>query len=231
MILYLIRHGDPDYEHDCLTEYGKRQAEALARHLEKEGIQEIYSSPLGRARETASPLAERLHLPVTIEHWAKEMDLTVSSEDFSPRLCINIPTYRLRGEEFSKLGFRWYDAELFQGTPAKEIALTIQNGADDFFRRQGYIREGNLYRAEHPTDKSIALFCHGGIGLTLLAHLCGIPAPLMWANGLLETTGVTKLWLQDYGREYTSPRILYQDNTEHLLLFPDRKDKKEDLTL
>ena len=30
MRLLLIRHGDPDYEHDCLTARGRQEAAALA---------------------------------------------------------------------------------------------------------------------------------------------------------------------------------------------------------
>ena len=53
MRLIIVRHGDPDYENDCLTELGHYQAELVAKRLMDEGIQEIYSSPQGRARETA----------------------------------------------------------------------------------------------------------------------------------------------------------------------------------
>ena len=31
MRILLIRHGDPDYEHDTLTEKGRREAELLAK--------------------------------------------------------------------------------------------------------------------------------------------------------------------------------------------------------
>ena len=53
MRIIFVRHGEPDYVHDCLTEKGKIQAAAAAERLRDEGIAEIYSSPLGRARETA----------------------------------------------------------------------------------------------------------------------------------------------------------------------------------
>ena len=38
MRIIFVRHGEPDYEKDCLTETGKLQAEAAARRLEREGI-------------------------------------------------------------------------------------------------------------------------------------------------------------------------------------------------
>jgi probable phosphoglycerate mutase len=52
MRIILIRHGDPNYEKDCLTELGHKQAAAAAQRLLKEGIDEIYSSPQGRAMQT-----------------------------------------------------------------------------------------------------------------------------------------------------------------------------------
>ncbi|MBQ1206574.1 MAG: histidine phosphatase family protein, partial [Clostridia bacterium] len=55
MLLYVIRHGDPIYNPDSLTEKGKRQAEALARRLAVNGLDKIYSSPLVRAQQTAQP--------------------------------------------------------------------------------------------------------------------------------------------------------------------------------
>ncbi len=55
MRLLFIRHGDPDYEHDALTDVGKAEADALAKHILDWNIDEVYLSPLGRARATAVP--------------------------------------------------------------------------------------------------------------------------------------------------------------------------------
>ena len=52
MRLMIVRHGDPDYIHDSLTEKGKREAELLSKRLAKMDIQEFYQSPLGRAQLT-----------------------------------------------------------------------------------------------------------------------------------------------------------------------------------
>ena len=73
MRLIFVRHGEPDYEHDCLTERGQIQAEAAAERLREEGIEEIYSSPLGRAAETAAVTAEALGLPVKILDHMREL--------------------------------------------------------------------------------------------------------------------------------------------------------------
>ena len=51
----LIRHGDPDYEHDTLTEKGRREAELLARGHHRLRWEVVISLPSGRAMDTAQP--------------------------------------------------------------------------------------------------------------------------------------------------------------------------------
>ena len=55
MKLMLIRHAEPDYAVDSLTEKGRREAELLSRRLARiPDISGIYVSPLGRAQDTAA---------------------------------------------------------------------------------------------------------------------------------------------------------------------------------
>mgnify|MGYP003377265772 FL=1 len=54
MRLIFIRHGDPDYEKDSLTEKGWKEAALLAERAALWDISDIYCSPLGRAKATAS---------------------------------------------------------------------------------------------------------------------------------------------------------------------------------
>jgi probable phosphoglycerate mutase len=64
MRLIFVRHGEPNYELDCLTATGQAQAEAASARLAREGISKIYASTCGRALETAAPTAARLGLDV-----------------------------------------------------------------------------------------------------------------------------------------------------------------------
>ena len=73
MRIIFVRHGEPDYARDRLTEVGRAQAAAAAERLAGEGISEIYASPCGRASETASYAAKRLGLPVTILDYMHEI--------------------------------------------------------------------------------------------------------------------------------------------------------------
>jgi len=73
MLLYIVRHGDPNYTLDCLTERGKLQAEAVGKRIAASKIDRIFSSPMGRARETAAPACRLLGLEPTIEEWTHEI--------------------------------------------------------------------------------------------------------------------------------------------------------------
>ncbi len=76
-LLLLIRHGENDYtkKHKLaghlpdvhLNEHGQKQAQDLANALKGVPLKAIYSSPLERAMETATPIAESHGLKVVQE--------------------------------------------------------------------------------------------------------------------------------------------------------------------
>ncbi len=57
-----------------LDQEGRAQAERLAGRLSREKIDEVVTSPLERARETAEPIAARLNCPVSIADEINEID-------------------------------------------------------------------------------------------------------------------------------------------------------------
>ena len=83
--VYLIRHADAlpsagevvggGYDDQSLSELGRRQSMALAQRLSEVPIVAIYSSPIGRARQTASFIGEALGLEVYIDAGLREVDL------------------------------------------------------------------------------------------------------------------------------------------------------------
>jgi len=72
---YFVRHGETEMNVEQrvagsidtgLTALGRQQAREAAAVLAAHPITAIYTSPLGRARDTATPIAEVLGLPVTV---------------------------------------------------------------------------------------------------------------------------------------------------------------------
>ena len=60
MRLLIIRHGDPDYAKDSLTEKGWREAELLSRKISQMEVDYFYVSSLGRAKDTASLTLQKM---------------------------------------------------------------------------------------------------------------------------------------------------------------------------
>jgi phosphoserine phosphatase len=74
--LFLIRHGETDWNRNevfrgridiPLNAMGHLQAAALSRAMETRSIRKVYSSPLGRARETAGGIARFHGLDVMLD--------------------------------------------------------------------------------------------------------------------------------------------------------------------
>ena len=72
MRLMIVRHGEPNYEFDTLTERGWLEAASAAERLAKLKIQAFYVSPLGRAQDTASCTLKKMHRTAVTLDWLQE---------------------------------------------------------------------------------------------------------------------------------------------------------------
>ena len=141
MKLIFIRHGDPDYEKDSLTEKGWREAEILAKRVATWDIKQIYCSPLGRAKDTCSvSLKETGREAVTCD-WLKEFYYRIWDEqvnewticwDFYPR------DFNHRDDFHDK--DKWYETDIMKSGNIKEHALEVFAGIDELLEKHGYKR-------------------------------------------------------------------------------------------
>lgn len=77
----LIRHGDPDYERDSLTEKGWREAELLAERIAGIDVRAFYVSPLGRAKDTASLTLKKMNRTAIECEWLREFWVRIQRPD------------------------------------------------------------------------------------------------------------------------------------------------------
>ena len=233
MILYIVRHGEPIYGPDILTELGQKQAQALVRRFEKSGLDRIFSSPMGRARETAQPTADKLGLEIHIEPWTREIwpelalpwtediwdDYATNPPKGDLRFAMQLPGSYLRSEENHDLGDRWHEMKKLTAIEAKKAYedIVVAN-SDKFLKALGYerVRDG-VYKILKPSEERVALFCHAGFSLTWLPHLLAIPPHLFWAAFDITHSGVTILEFKDDGLGYATPRCLCLSDMSHIL--------------
>ena len=80
MKLIFIRHGEPDYSIDSLTEKGWREAEYLAQRISKLDVTEYFVSPLGRAQDTSKAPMKAVNRTAITKDWLREFNVKVDKE-------------------------------------------------------------------------------------------------------------------------------------------------------
>lgn len=218
MRLYIIRHAEPDYEHNTITKQGHHEAKALSQRLKHEGLTHLYSSPLGRAVDTARYTAKATRLEPVILPWTRELsDLKMAP--VPP--WGNLMAWDLAGEvirlERDHLTHRtWHRIPLFDQKKFRAEIARVGKNSDAFLKRHGYHRQGGRYRIMKGNKRRIAVFCHGGFGLTWLSHLLEIPLPLMWSGFWMAPSSVTTVLFDERSIRWATPRCLGFCDLSHL---------------
>lgn len=183
-VVLLIRHGENDWVGADrlagrtpgvhLNEKGKEQAQALAQLLSSQPISAVYSSPLERCLETAQPLAAQLGPAV-------EPEAGVIEVDYGDWRGGNL-------KELSKLP-EWKLVQHYPSTfrfPQGETLREVQHRAVSAVER---------IRMRHP-DQVVALFSHGDVIRTTLAHYLGVPLDL-FQRIVISTASISVLSIVD----------------------------------
>lgn len=219
MRILIIRHGDPDYEHDTLTEKGRREAQLLADRYAKEKIDYFYSSPLGRARHTCDYVAKAhgKQDKVVVKDWLQEFGkyhvLPTGEEkhifwDLLPEFWTKIDA--MYDHE------KWKEQDFYVTSGLTARYNEVVNSLDELLKQHGYVRNGRLYETKQGNHDTIAFFCHGGLEIVLLSHLCNIsPMPLAHHFGAL-TSSVTTLYTEERRKGKAVFRCASFGDTGHL---------------
>lgn len=219
MRIVFVRHGEPDYVHDCLTETGRVQALAAAERLREEGISEIYSSPLGRAAETAEATSRALGLPVRTLDFMRELQW--GSKDGNP-LFANGHPWDI-ADELARQGTElndpaWREHPYFKNNLVSDAVDLVEKGIDGWLLDLGYRREGPYYRCvrENDEQRTVALFSHGGSSAAAMGHMLNLPFPYVCGLLHLEFTGITILRLDRRPGTRTLPCLELGNDGRHI---------------
>ncbi len=219
MRLYIIRHADPDYENDTITPDGVMEARALAESLTDWGLTALYTSPMGRARKTASYTAETAGLPLQVLDWTMELShLRHPDTPYGSVAAWDIP-----GEVYLPIQYGEYRSESHDGFYPDEAGIDpelekLGTESDRFLEGFGYRREKHVYNVAPDAQETaqIAVFCHNGFGLAWLSHLLSIPYRLVWPGFWLAPTSVSTILLEKRSPQTAVPRALCIGGTSHL---------------
>lgn len=221
MRLIFIRHGDPDYENDTLTEKGWREAKLLSERTKNWAVDDIYVSPLGRAQDTASFSLQAWGKQAQTLDWLREFWYPVTDPS-TGRVGVPwdfMPEFFTKEELFYEKD-QWYDAPILASNPElKAQALHVFEQFDALLASYGYVREGRLYRVDESKKKkdvTLVFFCHLGVSLLLLGHMMGISPSVLWQSVFVAPTSVTVLNAEERMNHAAFFRAQVIGDTKHL---------------
>lgn len=243
MKIIFVRHGDPDYKNDSLTEKGWREAKLLSDRICKWDITDFYCSPLGRAKDTASCSLEKMNRKARILEWTKEFYYPINDPvtgrygvpwDLVPSCWCNDPLMFLKEE--------WVHSNIMEQNPEiDEKYKEVCKNLDDLLYTYGYIREENFYRMpdkkevfitstqspdnlekiagrqSEEKETVIVIFCHLGAICIMLSHLLNIPFPLLVHGFFLPPTSLTVLSTEERWSNEAYFRVQSMGDVHHLL--------------
>lgn len=222
MLFFYLRHGDPIYNPDSLTELGIQQAEALSKRLALYGLDKIYSSTSNRALMTARPTCDKLGLEPELVDFANEhhawVDLTVLENDKREWIFHNPKTLELLSDESVVcLGHKWYEHPEFKEYNFKNGMERIAAESDNFFENLGYerIKGTGKYKVINPNEQRVALFAHQGFGIAFLSYLLNIPYPIFSTHFDIGHSDMTVIEFKEIDG-YAVPRVLTLSSDSHL---------------
>lgn len=216
MRLLIIRHADPDYSIDSLTEQGRVEAKLLSERLVKEDIKAFYVSPLGRAKDTANYTLEKLQKTAAVCDWLREFPPLINKPnekkeivwDWLPQDWTKIPEFYDRD--------KWTEHEELKKGNVLTAYKYVCDGLDKLLKDHGYVREGNYYRVEKPNNDTIALFCHFGLECVLLSHLIGVSPMPLWHGTCAAPSSVTTVYTEERREGIASFRVCGFGDISHL---------------
>jgi probable phosphoglycerate mutase len=219
MLLYIVRHGDPIYETDSLTERGFRQAEAVGKRIAHSKIDKIFSSPMGRAKLTALPACKYLNKEMQIEEWTHEIEderLTTYPNGVLQSITkLDNNLFRENGQE--KLTYdEAFSVNAIKPTQMKKAVDFIEKNGNEFLEKLGYKYENGVYKILRKNEEKVALFCHSAFTKAWLSVLLHIPLHIVWSGLDITHSGVTIIEFKNHENGYTCPRCLCFSDTSHL---------------
>ncbi len=218
MKLLIVRHADPDYSIDSLTEKGWREAEYLSQRLSKLTVKDFYVSPLGRAKDTASLTLEKMGRTAVEYKWLREFMPSINRPDKAERSRVAwdwLPQDWTADERYYSAD-SWWDTEIMREGQVGEEYRWVTENFDRLLAEHGYRRDGNLYRVEEANNDTLVFFCHFGLECVLLAHLLHVSPMVLWHGVCAAPSSVTTVATEERRKGIASFRVLSFGDVSHL---------------
>lgn len=243
MRIIFVRHGEPDYSVDGLSERGIKEAMITAERIKKWNVKDYYVSPLGRALQTARPTLDATGRSATTLPWLREFSYPITDPtngrhsvpwDYVPSHWTNDPLM------FSQ--DKWMEAGGNNTNPElSEKAYEVWREMDKLLEKYGYYRKDRYYininreerffkstviddkrhlANEIPDEDAgdtIVMFCHFGVTCLILSHLLNIPFEPLAQGTLIPCCGITTVYTEERWGKEASFRLQSLGDVSHFI--------------
>lgn len=201
MKIYFVRHGETDWNKERkiqgqvdipLNEFGRHLARETAKGLRDVPFDVCFTSPLGRARETAEIILQGRDVPILEDKRILEMNFGV-----------------LEGKCCSKEG--WDVPDSFQMFFDDPVHYQAPEGGEDFQavrKRTGDFLNW-LFAQEQYRGSTVLVTTHGAAMAGLLNNLKKKPLAEYWGVGVHKNCGVTEVDVTDGRIDIISENKVY----------------------
>ena len=185
----------------------------MAVELAKEDFDEVLTSPLDRARETAAPLYAHLGRNEVVDEWLREIRSPIWQG--TPREKADVAFAEERKRPSHE---RWHGLSELGGEANRDFIERIRDGCENFLRERGIEVVPGELPVWNIADQSrrICLVAHAGTNSCVISYLLGLrPTPWEWDRFVLGHASITRLEALELGDGYTFALSRLSD-VEHL---------------
>lgn len=220
MHLIFIRHGDPDYANDSVSEKGSHEISLLAERAASWKVNECFVSPMGRAQKTAAAVLEKLHVPSETLPWLREFNYDLKDLKTGKR---RIAWDWMPREYFAEKKYAdvssWWSTKTMRTGNIRSHYKTVCDGIDSILESYDYSRfadnmpvyncfphltdeqaknDTHLLASQQELDGTNLLFvCHLGVMFAIISHLTGISPVQLWQGFFVAPSSVTVLGAEE----------------------------------
>jgi len=218
MRLLFIRHAEPNYENDCLTEKGLREAQLLIPRMKNEDYKVCYCSTMGRAMQTAAPFLEDQGREAIYCDWLREFEHEVVLPDGTDN---SIPwdlapmVWTNDGRNFSK--DEWYLSSISKSGDLEKYSRTVTDNFDRILAENGYVRRDSImYDVVRSNHDTILFVCHFGVMSVILGHLIGLSPMQLWHVTSAPCSSLTQVYTEELDPGIAHFRVNFYGDISHL---------------
>ena len=204
MKIYFVRHGETEWNKQKriqgrvdipLDEFGRMLARKTATGLAEIPFDVCYSSPLSRAKETATIILEGRDIPIIEDDRIIEMAFGEYEGKCCSKSGWNLP------EEFH----RFFDEpETYVPAPGGENFAEVKKRTGEFLQE--------LFQKEQYQKSNVLISTHGAALAGMLNYIKGKPLSEYWGIGVHRNCAVTEVQVTDGVPEILSENVVYYND-------------------